>query len=391
MQPGPCLVMPASRGPVDTQPGMVTTGPVAIADVLGGIPVISVMGTPRTIGESIGGRLKPRLQVLAQYLLEQLAAGLSDEGNSRMGREDVRTALRPSLEAATRLEPAVWMELESMARAAELPPEDLLLIHGYADLVGFFRGGKSATRSTFISLNAGHTDHGAPRMVLAWHLDPALLPYVTLVRRLPAHGPGSLTLTLAGLQPVAGLSEAGLAVAVNEMLIDDGAPGHLTPHLVAAALTAPGRGDAERRIQAGPRHGGACLHILDAEGHRVSYELSGQHAVRLPDPWAQSPRVHCNQPLSDEIRPLAARSSELTSQPRLARLAALAVEARACTPTDIAGWFRMAKRSSGTDSGTARIDGITADSTVLMICDPTQKTVYVQRGGSAQGMGSAAL
>ena len=36
-------------------------------------------------------------------------------------------------------------------------------------------------------------------------------------------------------------------------------------------------------------------------------------------------------------------------------------------------------------------NGITADSTVLMICDPSLKTVHVQRGGSAQGMGSATL
>ena len=364
---------------------------MAIADVLGGIPVISVMGTPRTIGETIGGRLKPRLQVLAEYLLEQLAVGLSGEGRGRMGREDVRKALKPSLDAATRLEPAVWMELESMAAAADLPPEDLLLIHGYGDLVGFFRGGQTSSRSTFVSLNAVHTDHGLPRMALAWHLDPALLPYVTLIRRLPAHGPGSLTLTLAGLQPVAGLSEAGLAVAVNELRIDDGAPGHLTPNLVAAALTAPSRGDAESRIQAGPRHGGACVHLLDAEGERVSYELSGQHAIRLPDPWPQSPRVHCNQALSEEVLLMTGRTSEVTSKSRLERIAALAVEARACTPTELAGWFRLTRRTSSGDPGTAKVDGITADSTVLMICDPAQKTVHVQRGGSAQGMGSATL
>ena len=242
------------------------------------------MGTPRTIGETLGTRLKPKLQVLAQYMLEQLAVGLSGEGRSRMGREDVRKALKPSLDAATRLEPAVWMEIESMARSADMPAEDLLLIYGYSDLVGFFRSGQTTSRSTFISLNAVHTDHGLPRMALAWHLDPALLPYVTLIRRLPAHGPGSLTLTLAGLQPVAGISEAGLAVATNELRVEDGAPGHLTPNLVAAAMTAPSRADAESRMQSGPRHGGACVHLLDAQGERASYELSGQHTIRLPDP-----------------------------------------------------------------------------------------------------------
>lgn len=387
------------RGPSGGRPRIVdspgsgaNTRHVAIADVLGGIPVISVMGTPRTIGETIGARLKPRLQVLAQYLLEQLAAGLSKEGRSRLGREDVRKALKPSLEATTRLEPAVWMELESMARAAELPPEDLLLIHGYGDLVGFFRSGQTTNRSTFASLNAVHTDHGLPRLVLAWHLDPALLPYVHLVRRLPAHGPGSLTLTLAGLQPIAGLSEAGLAVACNEMRVEDGAPGHLTPHLVAAALTAPSMDDAQSRINAGPRHGGAAIHLLNHEGERASFELSGQHAVRLPDPWPQSPRAHCNQPLSDEVRLVVARQDEPTSKARLERIAAMAIEARSCSPSELLGWFRMTPRSSAqADPGTAKVDGITPDSTVLMICDPAQKTVHIQRGGNSQGIGSATL
>lgn len=353
---------------------------------------MSVMGTPRTIGETIGARLKPRLQVLAQYLTEQLAAGLSSERGARMGREELRKALAPSVEATTRLEPSVWMELESMARAAELPPEDLLLVHGYGDLVSFFRSALPPSRSTFVSLNAIHTDHGLPRLALAWHLDPALLPYVTLVRRIPAHGPASLSLTLAGLQPVAGLSEAGIAVAANELRVNDGAPGHLTPHLVASTMTAPSREDAERRIQAGPRHGGASIHLLDASGERRSMELSGRQAVRLPDPWPQSPRVHCNLALSDQVQGVAGAVTDPSSRGRLEQIAALAVEARACTPSEIAGWFCLsASSSSSSHPSTGRIEGVRADSTVLMVCDPSLKTVHLLRGGSTQGMGSATL
>lgn len=357
---------------------------MAIADVIGGIPVVSVMGTPRTVGDTIGSRLKPRLQVLAQYLTEQLAAGMSSEGKGRLGREDLRRILQPSLEATTRLEPAVWMEIESIARAAELPPQDLLLIHGYGDLVGYFQANQAPVRSTFIALNAVHTDHGLPRLALAWHLDPALLPYVTLVRRIPAHGPASLSLTLAGLSPIAGLSEAGVAVAANEMRVEDGAPGLMTPHLIAAAMTAPGRADAESRIQTGPRHGGACIHLLDADGDRASFELSGQQCARLPDPWPQSPRVHCNQPLAEEIVALAGRTTDPTSKGRLEQIAALAVDARACDPQEIASWFRL-RPGSEPRPGTARVDGINPASTVLMICDPAQKTVHVQRGGAEMG------
>lgn len=342
------------------------------------------MGTPRTIGETIGQRLKPRLQVLAQYLTEQLAAGMSSEGKGRLGRNDLRQLLQPSVEATTRLEPGVWMEIESMARAADLPPEDLLLIHGYGDLVGYLKASQAPTRSTFLALNAVHTDHGLPRLGLAWHLDPALLPYVTLVRRIPSHGPASLTLTLAGLAPVAGLSEAGIAAASNELRIEDGTPGLLTPHLIAASMTAPSREDADSRVQVGVRHGGAAIHLLDADGGRASVELSGQLAVRLPDPWPQSPRVHCNRAMAEEVLAVSGRVGDATSKSRLEQIAALAVDARACTPREIAGWFRL-RPGSEPKPGTARVDGIQPESTVLMICDPAQKTIHLQRGGAEMG------
>lgn len=351
---------------------------------------MSVMGTPRTIGETMGQRLKPRLQVLTQYLTEQLAAGLAGEGRTRMDRAALRKALAPSVEATTRLEPGVWMELESMARAAELPPEDLLLAHGYGDLVSFFHSSLPPSRSTFVSLNAVHTDHGLPRLILAWHLDPALLPYVTLVRRTPAHGPASLTLTLAGLHPIVGISEAGLAVAANELRVEDGAPGLMTHHLLAAALTAPSREDAERRVLTGQRHGGACIHLLDAAGERASLELSGRQAVRLPDPWPQSPRVHCNLALSDEVLGVASKATDLTSKARLEQIAALAVDARACSPAEIADWFGLSHFSQPR-GGTSRVEGIRPDSTVLMICDPSLKAIHLLRGGSSQGMGYASL
>jgi hypothetical protein len=346
------------------------------------------MGTPRTIGETIGSRLRPKLQVLTQYLIEQLAAGLP--GGSRLSRDDVRKALRPSLDASRRLEPSVWMELESMAHAAELPPEDLLLVHGYCDMLGFLRSAQPIMRSTYVALNAVHTDHGLPRMALAWHLDPALLPYVTLIRRIPAHGPASIALTLAGLHPVAGMSEAGVAVAANELRVEDGAPGHLTPHLVAACLTAPSRADAEQRVLASPRQGGACIHLLDAAGERATYELSGQQALRLPDPWPQSPRVHCNQAVSDEVLAVSGRPVEISSKSRLERIASLAVDARACTPTEIAGWFRLVPSSEPP----APVDpqaNLAPESTVLLMCDPGQHTIHLVRGGTSQGVGSATL
>jgi hypothetical protein len=364
---------------------------VSNLEVVGGIPLLSVIGTPRTMGANLGQRLKPRLQVLSQYLMEQLASATQATGVSLTAR-DLRESLRSSALAAARLEPSLWMEIESMARAADLPEEDLLLIHGYGDLLSTYRCNVAPSRSTYISLGAPHTDSGLPRMVLAWHLDPSLLPYVSLLRRIPAHGPASLSLTLAGLHPVAGLSEAGLAVACNELRVTDGINGQFTSHLLGSVLTAPTLDDALTRVQVGPRHGGAALHLLSNGGERITMEMSGQHQVRLLDPFQSSPRVHTNHPLHEEIVQFSAQVSDLSSKTRLESIASHAIDAISCSPAAIAGWFGLDERdTSQRPTRYMNETGISAETTILMIIDPGAKAIHLRRGGSSSKLETVRL
>jgi hypothetical protein len=363
---------------------------VTNVEVVGGIPLVSVMGTPRTMGNHLGQRLKPKLQVLAQYLLEQFTSATRAGGHEVSPRE-VREMLHGSIAAATRLEPSLWMELESIATAAEISEEDLLLVHGYGDLMSTYHCPVPPSPSTFISLGAPHTDTGLPRMVLAWHLDPALLPYVTLVRRLPAHGPASLSLTIAGLQPMAGLSEAGVAVAWNELRVSDGMQGQLMGHLLSSALTAPSMEDVLSRVQMGPRHGGGALHLLSTGGERVSLEMSGQHQVRLLDPFQSAPRVHTNHPLHEEITRWSVRLGEATSKSRLEEIASLAIDAACCTPSTICSWFGLEDRDSSVHSKLMAETGINPQTTVLAIIDPAAKTMHLRRGGNSARLESVRL
>jgi hypothetical protein len=362
---------------------------VTNVEVVGGIPLVSVMGTPRTMGTNLGQRLKPKLQVLAQYLLEQFTAATRATGNEVSPRE-LREVLKGSVTAATRLEPSLWMELESIAIASGLPEEDILLIHGFGDLMSNYRCPVPPSSSTFICLGAPHTDTGLPRMVLAWHLDPALLPYVTLVRRLPSHGPASLSLTIAGLQPVAGLSEAGLALAWNELRITDGMPGQMLAQLLGAALTAPSIEDAQIRMQMGPRHGGGALHLLANGGERISLEMSGQHQVRLLDPFQSSPRVHTNHPLHEDILRFTAPVGEATSKARLEAIASLAIDAACVSPMTIASWFGLGAQETGQPQRMAAA-GIFPQTTVLTIIDPAERMLYLRRGGGAMQLESVRL
>lgn len=364
---------------------------MATLDLIGGVPVINAIGTPRMIGDTIGQRLKPRLQVLAQYLREQLASAILDADATRAS-DDLSAHLAKLTVPLARTEPSVWMEIESIARATGIPESDLLLIHGWGDLLSHYGCQVAPMRSSYLSLAPQHTDTGMSRAVFAWHLDPTLFPYITLVRRMPSHGPASISLTLAGLQPVAGMSEAGIAVSCNELRVVDGTEGHFTSHLLASALTAPHFDDALSRVQKGPRHGGAAIHVLGSGGERATVEVSGQTTAKLQDPVPMSPRVHTNHALDGEVMRWGSRSGDATSKDRLTYLAGRVVDARSCDPTFISTWFGMARSiEHSSDSPRQGLDGLAPDTTVLVIMDPARKTMHLKRGGSPARMESIQL
>ena len=209
-----------------------------------------------------------------------------------------------------------------------------------------------------------------------------MYPYLTLVRRIPSHGPANLTLTLAGLHPVVGLSEAGIAAASNELRVTDSAEGQFTSHLLASVFSSPTFEDASQRIRKGPRHGGAAFHLLSGQGQRLTVEVSGQEDHDLGDPNAKSPRVHTTHPVNTDILRWSTATGDGTSKGRLVHLASKAIEARGLTPAQCAGWFGL-----GTEDGPNGVranlpEGIDPRTTVLTQIDPHNRTLYLKRGGT---------
>jgi hypothetical protein len=186
--------------------------------------------------------------------------------------------------------------------------------------------------------------------------------------------------TLAGLAPMIGLSEAGVAVASNELRVRDGTTGLFTSNLLAAMLTAPGIDDAMRRGQTGPRHGGAAIHGLAANGERFSLELSGQIAAKLSDPMLNSPRVHTNHPLDETIMP-AITGSDGTSKLRLEQTASQAVGLTGITPTTIAGWFGFGPERKATSRIEVDSERVPI-SLVLAVVDPAAREMHLRRSGA---------
>src|SRR5579862_7596701 len=115
------------------------------------------------MGERLGSRLKPRLQVLAQYLAEQLCT-LSKAGGHTLTPANLRELIRPCGLAISRHEPSLWMEMEAIGAASDLPIEDLLLIHGFNDLLSFLQCQVPPRPSTYLCVDSTHTLDGQPQM-----------------------------------------------------------------------------------------------------------------------------------------------------------------------------------------------------------------------------------
>lgn len=351
---------------------------------MGGVPLLTVIGTPRSIGESLGERMKARVQVLGQHLCEQyLGVGPTEQPlepeQMRMSIASCRPFLSPH-------EPSMLMELESMAATAQVDLVDLLAVHGHSDLLGYFGCRASGSPTSFIALPASQTEDGRSLMAFVVELDPAFIPYLALVHRIPAHGPASLQLTVAGIAPLAGISEAGIAVAANRLRITDGVAGLFTAHILGSLLCVPTMDDAVSRAQSGPRFGGASFHMLTAGGRRCSIEVSGRRQAILPDVLPSAPRAHTDHALDPAIAAVAGPNPDGDSRARLARIAAQALGATRARSGDIAGWFGFASGRTGR-VGTGEIPRSplagTAEAAVILVLDPEARTLHICRGGAS--------
>lgn len=344
-----------------------------------GIPFISVVGTPRVMGSSAGERLKANIHAAYQRL-NGLIQRVHGDDTLRINRSRI-------LECAH--EPGLAMEIESMAESAEIPIEDLLLVHGHSDLLSYYHSKNAASSSTYLSIPAGRTKGGEPCMALIWQVDRALLPHLVIVHRIPAHGPASMALTVGGVHPVAGVSEAGICVAGNELRVEDGAIGSFTTHLLWTILGAPSFEDAVMRTEVGPRFGGRAISVVDANGQRLTCELTGVHRARLYE-RASAARVHTNHVLDRELADSGVAFEEASSAERLVKVAKLAAAATSVEPLDIAGWFGFTAQP-GADPSTDSTKIHDPRLSVAMIIEPKSRIMHLGLGGRKHQLDSYKL
>ncbi|MFW5829831.1 MAG: hypothetical protein ACOCXA_06175 [Planctomycetota bacterium] len=366
-----------------------------------GIPVITAKGTPRAIGRALGERLKPRLRVLIQDISGILCQLSGDEqlidedggfDQDAMLHYLDRLLGNSAREALQELDPAQWMELESLAESCKVNILFLLAITAFNDLVKHFQPELSffASNTAVVPPNRNHDE--ASLIACDWSVPPYLLPHIMLIRRVPSHGPASLTLSLGGLHSVAGINAAGLAVSSDDLYdsIGDGA-GLPTPCMLLSALGANNLPEARARCESGRLFGGRAFHLTNADGERVSIERHAEQATCLRDPSIAAPRIHTNHRLSGHAAPGNLERQVARSSQRLQQLAALALKSNVTTTLqEIDNWFATgidldSNRSSRSSMRERPVTG------AVVILDPMNACIHCRGSGAGRSLKNVAL
>lgn len=361
---------------------------------VGGINSITITGTPRQMGHALGKRLKSRIDVLVQDCLECLCRtadtgyGMCDtDGTVHIDRclKTLEHTLQTGMQHMRNQAPHTWMELESIADGAELTPTHIMAVHAINDLLPVIAKAAPVCSSASIMLPSRIRADNIPCIALQWRVPAFLLPHMCLVRRIPAHGPATITLGLNGLHTVAGISEAGNAIVSNEMHCEkshlDGIP---IPCLLDNALSGPTVEDALQRLHMHACMGSRAVFVLNSDGQRASIEISAATSITLADPVSDSPRVHSSHPLHQAFS-VANTESYVDSKTQLRRLALTTREAADCDINDISSWFQQSS------SQLIDLDKTAPGGSCVCIFEPSKKIIHCHSGPSADNFGSTSL
>jgi isopenicillin-N N-acyltransferase like protein len=228
-------------------------------------------------------------------------------------RDLARTAAvhLPVLEAHA---PELHAELLGIATGADLSPERIVVLNHYTDLRDVPASARPRDAGGCTSIYNSGRD--GPVLAQTWDMHASALPFVRMIRVAPAgSGDEVLCLTLAGCLGMAGISSAGVAVAINNLYSTDGRVGLVWPALVRAMLACETAAQARALLFATPLSSGHNYMIADGRDF-FGVETSGELKV-LTQTGARAAHLHTNHCFDPVLRRREAVPPENTTFHRL--------------------------------------------------------------------------
>jgi hypothetical protein len=264
---------------------------------------ITVSGSLRMMGEEHGEAARDLIAELFatrfELIMGQMAAAVGERPASDAA-VDVESWTRTIAgEIAARLTD-VATELEGVGRGSGLAPWQLVVAGGYTDVLGgVLTPEDPRTPSECTVMAVRGTDGGGGIIFGTWDSHASASPALVLLRRQPASGVPTLSLTTAGWPAQQGVNAAGLAFATTNLRPRRGGPGVAYIAALAQLLDTRSIDDA-RGLLLGLRYcSGHYYPVADEHGRLLLVETCNDIAAELASDRAVV--AHTNHYLAPEL------------------------------------------------------------------------------------------
>jgi isopenicillin-N N-acyltransferase-like protein len=220
----------------------------------------------------------------------ELAAQAAARANPRFDRQWCLDLAEESIPLLQRYSLPVMNELAGIADAAGLSLAEMIIGNGWTDFkdllamrVHMDQTEEEINECTSVVIGGNLTADGFTYLAQTWDMNVSAAQYMVLVRREPAEGPRSVSLTTAGCLSLVGLNEEGIAIGNTNLAPVDARPGIFYLALIHQALAPRSFEDAVETVTTAQRMSGHYYYLGGPHGEFMGIETTGtRHELIVP-------------------------------------------------------------------------------------------------------------
>ncbi len=247
------------------------------------IPLIDLSGSPFEIGLAHGRALGDAIREFADSVM-----GVHQANNHflKAQRSQLTGFCLRNLGFLEKFSPDLVEEMRGIAKGAEAPFEDVLLLNCFLELEDIRApglGGKALPDAlwgcTTFNVTARASADQRAYIGQTYDMEEYYQRFLRVLRIQPATGPRQLVITFAGILGLNGLNGAGVGAVINKVAATDARPGVIYPFVMRKALASERIGDALGAVIFSPRATGITYQLAGsgvafcAETSASAYEL----------------------------------------------------------------------------------------------------------------------
>jgi isopenicillin-N N-acyltransferase-like protein len=279
------------------------------------LTVLEAHGSAAVVGHAHGDAFAEDIRA---YLRKRRT--LSAEGTD-LGPDGITAIAERMVEAHRAYDEVLFEEMVAMAEAAGITPAEAIIVGGYTDFIDTVRAVAHGTmvedQCTAVLTPAG-VSGGAGYLAQTWDMHASATPHVFLLDVAVDDRPRALVFTTHGTLGQIGINEAGIAVGINNLTVDDGRYGVTWPFVVRKALTETTFDAALSAIVDAPLAGGHNFLLMDAHGRGASIEATP--TTTWVEPLEDRPVVHTNHCVVPETQAVEGARPEALQENSIRRL-----------------------------------------------------------------------